>query len=125
MSYTADGGIGNDVLIGGAGNDTLRGGDGDDVLVGGPGEDTLDGGAGDNLLFPNRAFAGGFRLVWASGVDEWSRTRSKARMTTAPRALAGRSLHARRVAEAAPHPLRPARRRLIAPRGTGQPVVSR
>jgi Ca2+-binding RTX toxin-like protein len=52
MSYTADGGTGDDVLIGGAGNDTLRGGDGDDVLVGGPGDDNLDGGAGDNLLFP-------------------------------------------------------------------------
>ena len=52
MLFTADGGDGNDVLIGGAGNDTLRGGDGDDVLVGGPGDDILDGGAGDNLLFP-------------------------------------------------------------------------
>jgi Ca2+-binding RTX toxin-like protein len=52
MLFTADGGDGNDVLIGGAGNDTLLGGDGDDVLVGGPGDDTLEGGAGDNLLFP-------------------------------------------------------------------------
>ena len=37
----ADGGDGNDVLIGGAG---------DDVLIGGPGIDTLIGGAGNNTL---------------------------------------------------------------------------
>jgi Ca2+-binding RTX toxin-like protein len=52
MLYTADGGDGNDVLIGGAGNDILLGGNGDDVLVGGPGDDKLDGGPGTNLLFP-------------------------------------------------------------------------
>jgi Ca2+-binding RTX toxin-like protein len=48
--FTADGGDGDDVLIGGAGNDTLLGGDGDDVLIGGPGQDILDGGSGDNIL---------------------------------------------------------------------------
>jgi Ca2+-binding RTX toxin-like protein len=47
---TADGGDGDDVLIGGAGNDTLSGGAGDDVLIGGPGQDVLDGGTGDNIL---------------------------------------------------------------------------
>jgi Ca2+-binding RTX toxin-like protein len=46
----ADGGDGDDVLIGGAGNDTLSGGAGDDVLIGGPGLDVLDGGSGDNIL---------------------------------------------------------------------------
>ena len=34
MQLTANGGDGNDVLIGGAGNDTLTGGAGDDVLIG-------------------------------------------------------------------------------------------
>jgi Ca2+-binding RTX toxin-like protein len=47
---TADGGDGDDVLIGGAGDDTLLGGAGDDVLIGGPGNDTLDGGPGDNVV---------------------------------------------------------------------------
>ena len=47
---TADGGQGDDVLIGGDGNDTLRGGDGDDVLLGGLGNDTLDGGPGSNVV---------------------------------------------------------------------------
>ena len=47
---TANGGDGDDVLIGGAGNDTLTGGAGDDVLIGGPGLDVLDGGPGDNIL---------------------------------------------------------------------------
>jgi Ca2+-binding RTX toxin-like protein len=50
IQLTADGGDGNDVLIGGAGNDTLLGGAGDDVLIGGPGQDILDGGIGDNIL---------------------------------------------------------------------------
>jgi Ca2+-binding RTX toxin-like protein len=48
--YAADGGDGNDVLIGGAGDDALLGGAGDDVLLGGPGNDMLDGGPGDNIV---------------------------------------------------------------------------
>jgi Ca2+-binding RTX toxin-like protein len=47
---TADGGAGDDVLIGGAGADTLLGGAGDDVLIGGPGNDTLDGAPGDDVV---------------------------------------------------------------------------
>ena len=50
IQLTADGGDGNDVLIGSPGNDTLIGGAGDDVLIGGPGQDILDGGTGDNIL---------------------------------------------------------------------------
>jgi Ca2+-binding RTX toxin-like protein len=49
MHLTADGGGGDDVLIGSAGNDTLLGGAGDDVLIGGPGQDILDGGTGNNI----------------------------------------------------------------------------
>ena len=50
IALAADGGDGDDVLIGGAGNDTLLGGAGDDILIGGPGQDILDGGPGDNIL---------------------------------------------------------------------------
>jgi Ca2+-binding RTX toxin-like protein len=50
IQLTANGGVGNDILIGGDGNDTLVGEDGDDVLVGGLGTDILDGGAGDNTV---------------------------------------------------------------------------
>ena len=50
ISLTANGGVGDDVLIGGDGDDTLSGGDGDDVLIGGPGNDILDGGPGDNIV---------------------------------------------------------------------------
>ena len=50
IQFAADGGDGDDVLIGGAGNDILSGGNGDDVLIGGPGLDILDGGPGDNVL---------------------------------------------------------------------------
>ena len=50
MQFTANGGDGNDVLVGSNGNDTLNGGNGDDVLIGGPGQDTLDGGPGNNIL---------------------------------------------------------------------------
>ncbi|WP_114954624.1 beta strand repeat-containing protein [Sphingosinicella terrae] len=49
-AFQADGGDGNDVLIGGAGNDFLFGGLGDDVLIGGLGLDVLDGGFGDNVV---------------------------------------------------------------------------
>jgi Ca2+-binding RTX toxin-like protein len=48
--FSADGGRGDDVLVGGAGNDTLLGGTGKDLLIGGPGNDQLDGGTGRNTL---------------------------------------------------------------------------
>jgi Ca2+-binding RTX toxin-like protein len=47
---TANGGNGDDVLIGGDGPDTLNGEAGDDVLIGGPGIDILDGGPDDNVV---------------------------------------------------------------------------
>jgi Ca2+-binding RTX toxin-like protein len=50
IQLRADGGDGDDVLIGGAGNDVLLGGNGDDVLNGGPGQDVLDGGPGNNVV---------------------------------------------------------------------------
>jgi Ca2+-binding RTX toxin-like protein len=50
IQLTADGGDGDDVLIGSPGNDTLLGGAGDDVLIGGPGNDVLDGGSGGNVV---------------------------------------------------------------------------
>jgi Ca2+-binding RTX toxin-like protein len=50
IKFAADGGNGDDILIGGAGDDVLAGGPGDDVLIGGPGLDSLDGGPGNNIL---------------------------------------------------------------------------
>jgi len=50
IQLTADGGDGDDILLGSAGDDELLGGDGDDVLLGGPGLDNLDGGPGNNIL---------------------------------------------------------------------------
>jgi Ca2+-binding RTX toxin-like protein len=50
IQLTADGGEGDDILIGGGGNDTLLGGIGDDVLIGGNGNDILDGGPGNNVV---------------------------------------------------------------------------
>ena len=50
IRLSADGGDGDDVLIGSAGPDTLLGAAGDDTLLGGPGVDVLDGGAGDNVV---------------------------------------------------------------------------
>jgi uncharacterized protein (TIGR03118 family) len=47
----ADGGAGNDVLIGGGGNNILLGGPENDVLVGGRGRDLLIGGDGTDHLF--------------------------------------------------------------------------
>ena len=48
--FEANGGDGNDVLVGGNFADILRGGLGDDVLIGGLGLDILDGGAGTNVV---------------------------------------------------------------------------
>jgi Ca2+-binding RTX toxin-like protein len=50
IALIANGGEGDDILVGGAGADTLAGGDGDDVLIGGDGLDVLDGGPGDNVV---------------------------------------------------------------------------
>jgi len=47
---TANGGNGDDILIGGDGPDVLNGNAGDDVLIGGPGIDILDGGPDDNVV---------------------------------------------------------------------------
>jgi Ca2+-binding RTX toxin-like protein len=52
IQLTADGGDGDDVLVGSAGNDTLLGGAGDDVLIAGSAQNVLDGGPGDNVLMP-------------------------------------------------------------------------
>ena len=51
MQFTANGGDGNDILIGSRGSDTLSGGAGDDILIGNGGQDTLDGGTGANIVF--------------------------------------------------------------------------
>ena len=59
MLLTANGGDGNDVLIGGTGNDTLSGGAGDDILIGGGGVDTLDGGTGNNTVLQGSATRNG------------------------------------------------------------------
>jgi Ca2+-binding RTX toxin-like protein len=59
MQLIANGGDGDDVLIGSAGNDTLTGGAGDDVLIGGPGQDILDGGPGNNINIQSVIFAPG------------------------------------------------------------------
>jgi Ca2+-binding RTX toxin-like protein len=53
IQLTANGGDGDDILIGGDGNDVLSGGNGDDILIGGPGLDVLDGGLGNNTLIPD------------------------------------------------------------------------
>jgi Ca2+-binding RTX toxin-like protein len=50
IGLDANGGDGDDVLIGSAGPDTLLGAAGDDTLIGGPGVDVLDGGTGDNVV---------------------------------------------------------------------------
>jgi len=56
MLLTANGGDGNDILIGSAGSDILTGGAGDDVLIGGGGLDVLDGGPGDNVVIQSAGF---------------------------------------------------------------------
>ena len=50
MQFIANGGDGDDVLIGSAGDDVLHGDAGDDVLIGGPGVDVLDQGPGSGVV---------------------------------------------------------------------------
>src|SRR6516225_6920900 len=57
MLLTANGGDGDDVLVGSPGNDTLTGGNGDDVLIGGGGQDVLDGGPGNNVVIASATVA--------------------------------------------------------------------
>jgi Ca2+-binding RTX toxin-like protein len=59
MLFTANGGDGDDVLIGSPGNDILTGGNGDDVLIGGGGQDVLDGGPGSNTVIASATTGGG------------------------------------------------------------------
>ena len=49
---TANGGDGNDILIGGTGSEILSGGAGDDILIGGSPQNVLDGGSGNNVVIP-------------------------------------------------------------------------
>jgi Ca2+-binding RTX toxin-like protein len=57
MLLTANGGDGDDILVGSTGNDTLTGGNGDDVLIGGGGQDVLDGGPGNNIVIASATVA--------------------------------------------------------------------
>jgi Ca2+-binding RTX toxin-like protein len=50
IQLIANGGDGDDILVGSPGNDVLLGGAGDDVLIGGGGQDVLDGGPGNNVV---------------------------------------------------------------------------
>ncbi len=50
LSFTANGGDGDDILLGGLGQNILNGGDGDDILISGSSQTILDGGSGDNIL---------------------------------------------------------------------------
>lgn len=46
----ADGGLGNDTIVGGSGDDSLSGGEGKDFLVGNAGDDVLEGGNDGDYL---------------------------------------------------------------------------
>ena len=100
MQLTANGGDGDDIIVGSPGNDVLTGGAGDDVLIGNGGQDILDGGSGNNVVI-NAAFAplansGGARRramfrtpqgppCW---VSSWRRASSPRPLPTAGRLLA-------------------------------------
>jgi Ca2+-binding RTX toxin-like protein len=67
LKLTADGGDGNDVLVGGASQAILLGGAGDDVLIGGPALDVLDGGPGDDI-----EIQGGASATAATALFHWA-----------------------------------------------------
>ncbi|MGY8667411.1 calcium-binding protein [Bradyrhizobium sp. UFLA05-109] len=57
MQLVANGGDGNDVLLGGNGIETLNGEAGDDILIGGSVQNVLNGGPGANVVIPGGAAA--------------------------------------------------------------------
>ena len=57
MQLTANGGDGDDILVGSAGDDILHGDAGDDILIGGPGLDVLDQGPGNGVVIQSPACA--------------------------------------------------------------------
>jgi Ca2+-binding RTX toxin-like protein len=59
LLLTANGGNGNDVLVGSPGNDILTGGPGDDTLLSGGGQDILDGGPGNNTVLQSATTSDG------------------------------------------------------------------
>jgi Ca2+-binding RTX toxin-like protein len=63
IQFTANGGDGNDILVGSDGPDTLNGNAGDDVLLGGAGLDVLDGGPGDNVVIQGIAPLDNFNII--------------------------------------------------------------
>jgi Ca2+-binding RTX toxin-like protein len=68
----ADGGAGDDRLLGTTGSDVLRGAGGNDTLFGGGGKDTQDGGTGNDRLTGFGTLRGGagndsFSLLYYSG----------------------------------------------------------
>ena len=98
MQLTANGGDGDDVLVGSPGNDTLPGGAGDDVLIGGGGQDVLDGGPGSNVViqsavlgqFMASSFAPagqghGQHADGRPGLEPAAAARAAARLTAKPR----------------------------------------
>ncbi|WP_157265912.1 calcium-binding protein [Azohydromonas aeria] len=54
VGINANGGSGNDLMIGGGGNDNFKGGCGNDVIAGRGGNDCIDGGHGDDVLLGGR-----------------------------------------------------------------------
>jgi Ca2+-binding RTX toxin-like protein len=67
---TADGGAGNDVMVGGGGDDCLSGGKGNDVIFGRGGNDRLEGGKGNDYLSGgkgNDCLSGGKGDDWLNG----------------------------------------------------------
>lgn len=66
VSVWADGGTGDDTLLGGVGTDTLLGGDGNDYLNGRNGNDLIEGGNGNDLLYGS---GGNDQLYGQAGAD--------------------------------------------------------
>ena len=55
IGYTADGGEGDDILIGSDADDVLNGEAGDDIVIGGPGADQISCGPGNDTAVSDAA----------------------------------------------------------------------
>ncbi len=85
MLLTANGGDGDDVLLGSLGDDTLAGGAGDDVLIGGGGQDVLDGGPGSNVILQSALLGQAMASTFVTtGTGEGAAAMADAALTQQP-----------------------------------------
>ena len=72
VAVRADGGEGNDVVLGGRLSDALFGGNGADLVAGGLGADSINGGAGNDIVVDGSVVVKAISKSHRSVLDQWA-----------------------------------------------------